>query len=364
MTRVPLSAALLLLLAACGDGQDPQAARAATTPAAAAPTPLVLDRASVDNAVYGEPPKATVDEPAPPVAVAEEAATPVAATTGTADPVVLRAQVLLDRATFSPGVIDGLSGENVRQAIAAYETSKGLPVDGLLDAQVFASLVVGDVAPALTDYVITAKDVAGPFVANMPADLEAKSKLAKLAYSGPAELLSETFHTTPAVIEALNPGVDLTQAGTTIIVPAVGAAALAAPVARIVVDKAERAVRAFAADGRLLAFYPASIGSDDRPAPDGSMTVRAVAPNPTYTFDPRRLTFGASKTRVTIPAGPNSPVGLVWIDLSKDTFGIHGTDEPKTIGKKFSHGCIRLTNWDALQLAAAVKAGVKVEFTG
>ncbi len=94
------------------------------------------------------------------------------------------------------------------------------------------------------------------------------------------------------------------------------------------------------------------------------MTVRAVAPNPTYTFDPKRLTFGSSKTKVTIPAGPNSPVGLVWIDLSKDTFGIHGSDEPKEIGKTFSHGCVRLTNWDALQLAAAVKPGVAVEFTG
>lgn len=352
MIRVPLSAALLLTLAACGDGADARSGPDA--PAATVATPTPLSRAAIEAATFS---------PAPPVARSTPGAAPVATVT-TADPVVMRAQVLLDRADFSPGVIDGFSGENVRQAIAAYEAAQGLPVDGVLDQEVFSRLTGADTAPALADYVVTAADVAGPFVPDMPSDLEARSKLAKLAYSGPAELLSETFHTTPAVLTALNPGVDLTKAGARIVVPAVRAMALAAPVTRIVVDKAERAVKAYGADGRLLAFYPASIGSEDRPAPSGTMTVRAVAPNPTYTFDPKRLTFGTSKKKVTIPAGPNSPVGLVWIDLSKDTFGIHGSDEPKDIGKTFSHGCVRLTNWDAQQLAAAVKPGVVVEFTG
>lgn len=340
MIRVPLSAALLLALAACGDGKAPNDVPAARIVAVAPVQPL--SRQSIDTAAWAPPP--------------EDAATPA--------PTVLRAQVLLDRAQFSPGVIDGLAGENLRQAIAAFEKTHALPVDGKLDAQVFAALTTFDTDPALTEYEITPQDVAGPFVASLPDDLEAKSKLKALSYRGPAELLSETFHTTEALLATLNPGIDFTKAGTRIVVPAVRKTELEGAVARIEVDKAERAVKAFDANGKLLAFYPATIGSEELPAPSGELKVLAVAHAPTYTFDPKRLSYKGPKTKVTVPAGPNSPVGSVWIDLSKDTYGIHGSDEPKQIGKTFSHGCIRLTNWDAEQLAAAVKAGVVVVFTG
>jgi lipoprotein-anchoring transpeptidase ErfK/SrfK len=279
-------------------------------------------------------------------------------------PTLVRAQVLLDRAHFSPGVIDGRAGENVRQAIAAYEASVGLPADGVLDQAVFDKLTAADTAPATASYTIATEDVAGPFVAKLPDDMEEQAKLPRLAFRGPQELLAEKFHMTEDLLAALNPGADFTKAGTVITVAAVSPTELPEPVVSIEVDKTERAVRAFDAQGKLLAFYPASIGSDDRPAPSGLLKVVAVAPNPTYTYDPSRLTFGDRKKKLTIPPGPNSPVGSVWIDLSKDTFGIHGSDEPAQIGKHFSHGCVRLTNWDALQLSKSVKKGIPVKFVG
>ncbi|MDQ0463363.1 lipoprotein-anchoring transpeptidase ErfK/SrfK [Caulobacter ginsengisoli] len=343
-TRAYLAAASLLALAACGPDPQPQP-KPATPVAIAPPAPValpapVLAGGAIDTAQYQAP--------------ASDQRTPD----------VIRAQVLLDRAHFSPGVIDGRSGENVRQAIAAYETSVGLPSDGVLDQAVFDRLTAADGAPVTMSYAITAEDVAGPFVPDLPKDLVDQAKLKKLAYRGPQELLAEKFHMTEDLLAALNPGVDFGQAGASITVAAISPTVLPEVVASIEVDKTERSVKAFNAQGRLLAFYPASIGSDDRPAPSGLLKVVAVAPNPTYTYDPSRLTFGDKQKKVTIPPGPNSPVGSVWIDLSEDTFGIHGSDEPAQIGKHFSHGCIRLTNWDALQLSKSVKKGVPVKFTG
>ena len=136
-------------------------------------------------------------------------------------------------------------------------------------------------------------------------------------------------------------------------------------VTRIEVDKAKRQVRAYGAADVLLAVYPATVGSAERPAPDGEWAVRTTAPNPTYTYDPSRLTFGkASNGKLTIKAGPNNPVGSTWIDLTKDTYGIHGTPDPRQVGKTASHGCVRLTNWDVRQLSLAVKPGTKVDFVG
>ena len=133
-------------------------------------------------------------------------------------------------------------------------------------------------------------------------------------------------------------------------------------VARIEVDKREKAVKAFDASGALIAFYPATIGSGDNRSPSGNLTVVGVANEPDYLYDPARLSYGPGGKKVSVPAGPNNPVGTVWIDLSRDTYGIHGTPDPSKIGKTASHGCVRLTNWDAEHLAAAVKPGVPVKF--
>jgi lipoprotein-anchoring transpeptidase ErfK/SrfK len=277
---------------------------------------------------------------------------------------MIRAQVLLDRARFSPGVIDGQYGENVRQAIAAFETASGLPVDGQLDAQVFERLAAGDTTPVMQDYVITEADVKGPFVEKIPTDYEQMAKLERLAFTGPAELLAEKFHMDEELLRALNPGADFSKPGTTLLVVRPGADRMDMQVARIEVDKAEREARAYDRAGKLVAVYPATVGSSDMPAPSGSWEVATVAPSPTWTYDPDKLNFGDAGKKLTIAAGPNNPVGSIWIDLTKDTYGIHGTPDPDKVGKTDSHGCVRLTNWDAEELGSAVAKGTEVVFVG
>lgn len=274
----------------------------------------------------------------------------------------IRVQVLLDRAHFSPGVIDGRPGENVAHAVKAYRAAHGLPAGDAIDAQLMQALSAADMADAIIPYVITQQDVAGPFV-NVPGDLQAMSRLNHLGYASAAELIAEKFHMDEDFLRALNPNVDFTRAGVEILVANRGGD-LVTEVARIEVDKASNSVRAFDAQNQLIAHYPATIGSADMPSPSGDLTVRAVAFNPTYRYDPARLPrFGPrAHGALTIKPGPNNPVGLVWIALSEDTYGIHGAPMPAEVGKTASHGCVRLTNWDAWELGRAVRAGVPVDF--
>ncbi len=208
-------------------------------------------------------------------------------------------------------------------------------------------------------YEITADDASGPFV-SVPATMEEQATLEQLSYQDIAEKLAEKFHMTKAFLKALNPGADF-GAGTKILVVSPDPERLQASVARVEVDKKASTVRAYDDTGRLVATYPASIGSSTFPSPQGTMEVRAIAPEPTYHFDPSGRDWGPDRA-LTIAAGPNNPVGSTWIDLTKDGYGIHGTPEPRLIGKTTSHGCVRLTNWDAEELSQAVSKGTKVEF--
>jgi len=363
--RLALVAALPLLAAACS--AEPREPRA-DAPAATRPAVSGL-RQSIETAVFrpetpAQQEGATADASGSANAAAGRSGAVADALPADArpDPAMVRAQILLDRTRFSPGIIDGLGGENTRQAIAAFEEANDLSVDGQLDAEVFRRLASADGGPALIDYTVTAADVAGPFIGTVPEDIEAMARLERVGYANAREALAEKFHMSEGLLEALNPGVDFGRAGQTIVVASTGPNELPGEVARIVVSKAENSVRAFDADGELLAFYPATIGSGEMPSPSGSHTVKLLAPRPNYTYDPSRVSYGQGGSKVVVPPGPNNPVGSMWIGLSRDTYGIHGTADPAKIGKTASSGCVRLTNWDVEQLASGVKPGVVVEF--
>ncbi len=275
-------------------------------------------------------------------------------------------QVALDRAGFSVGLIDGAPGTNTRRAAAAYEAASGGPVP------------LGT-APALMPYTITAADTAGPFSKDIPEDMMAKAKLPGLFYASVAEDLGERFHTSPEILKRLTPSATF-AAGETLMVPNVivvempaaapaGEAVPAPPTAKpaavtVTVSKGASAVTVKDASGAVIFYAPVTSGSAHDPLPIGTWAVTAVVRNPTFNYNPD-LFWDAepADAKAKIPAGPNGPVGVVWIDITKAHYGIHGSPEPRMIGHSQSHGCVRLTNWDAMRLAALVTKGTAVVFT-
>jgi lipoprotein-anchoring transpeptidase ErfK/SrfK len=271
----------------------------------------------------------------------------------------LRAQVLLDRAHFSPGEIDGASGSNTRRAIAAFRKARGLGDGDSLDEATWQALREGD-APALVEYTITEADAGEDFV-DVPADMMQKAKLDKLGYASIEEMLGERFHASPKLLKKLNDGKGFT-AGTKITVPNVAGTAPLPKADHVVVDKSDASVSLVDADGEVYARFPATSGSEHDPLPIGDWKLNGVARQPTFHYNPDLFwDADAGHSKATIKPGPNNPVGVVWVDLSKEHYGIHGTPEPSTIGKTQSHGCIRLTNWDALAFASAVSPGMSAK---
>ena len=303
----------------------------------------------------------------------------------------LRVQVMLDRAGFSPGPIDGRIGANTKKALALYEARTGAAASPAVEP--------------LTTYTITAEDAAGPFVPQVPKDLVEQASLPALAYTSVLESLAERFHAAPALLQRLNPGarfaegeqiqvpnveplvapVDKPQAspdaaaaakkeaaakptgtaGKTAAAPAKPANTIAQrPDVVVTVSKRSSALTVTDAAGQVIFYAPVTTGSERDPLPIGEWKVNGVQFNPAFNYNPD-LFWDAdpSHSKAKIPAGPNNPVGLVWIDISKEHYGIHGTPEPATIGRTESHGCVRLTNWDALKVAGMVKPGTKVVFT-
>jgi len=277
---------------------------------------------------------------------------------------LLKAQVLLSRAHYSPGEIDGKSGSNFSKALSAFAKDRGLEATGNLNEAVWRELADISAEPPLTEYTIAEADVRGPFAPKIPARLEEMKNLPALSFVSSRELLAEKFHMSESLLSALNPGKKLDSAGERIMVVNLGQAKLE-KVARIEVNKTDQTLKAFGRDGKLVAFYPVTAGSSEKPAPSGQLKVTGIKKNPTYRYNPEYGFKGVrSQKPFTVNAGPNNPVGSVWIGLSGEGYGLHGTPEPSKVSKTESHGCIRLTNWDALELASAMNKGIPVEFIG
>ncbi|HEX8046089.1 L,D-transpeptidase [Rhizobium sp.] len=304
---------------------------------------------------------ASIDPQQTPDVQRKPPAEPVITLKGKSKMEITAIEVFLARQGISPGAIDGRMGANVTKAIYAYQQMTGQTLDPKDTDSILEQLRLSGGMPII-NYTITPADAAGPYVASIPEDYAAKAQMPSLGYTSTTEMLAERFHMDEGYLKELNPGVDFTVPGSTIKVVNTGPAKTGT-VAKILADKGRKQVFAYDANGTLIAAYPASIGSADTPSPSGTVTVERVAFNPGYTYNPKiNFKQGTNDKILDIPPGPNGPVGVVWMALSKPTYGIHGTPEPSKIGKSQSHGCVRLTNWDATALAKMVKPGVVVEF--
>lgn len=298
---------------------------------------------------------------------------------------VLHVQVILDHLGFSPGILDGREGQSLTAALKGYQISRQLPVTGKIDQRTLESLHEHRAVRPTKIVRLTPEMLAGPFIRPWPKDPQAQAKLPTMGYRSAIEKLAEMFHTTPQVLIELNSPDTRLAAGVPVQFPGVtptggdfpadikpdwrktltdlNVGATQPKAARIVVDKSDKVLRVFGKDGKLAAQFNVTTGSTKDPLPIGSWKIRGVAPNPEFHYNPKLFwDVSDKKPDALLPPGPNSPVGIVWIDLSKEHYGIHGTPEPQQIGRSESHGCIRLANWDAARLALMVDSSTAVLF--
>lgn len=283
-------------------------------------------------------------------------------------PSVLKAQILLDRANYSVGPIDGRWGKNSEIAVYWFQQQNGIAPTGDIDEPTYRTLVrAASGSSALVQHPLTAEDIEGPFT-SIPDDVYEQAKLDCMCYESVAEKLAERFHTTVETLELLNPKIRLNElrARQTILAPNVRTAApenAAKNIARIAISIKGNYFHGHDASGNIVFHAPTTLGSKFDPSPTETLKTVKTAFGPHFKYQPKLFAeVPDDKPEADLQPGPNSPVGRVWIALSKPHFGIHGTSTPDTIGYASSHGCVRLTNWDAVDVARRTPDGTQVAF--